>query len=258
MSVLPGAGTFYFEGSEVGCLLIHGFTGTPQNIRPLGDFLARRGLTVLGARLAGHGTTVEDFEQSGPEDWIATLERGLEQLRQTCSSVFAIGISMGGSLALHLGATHGDELAGVGCINGPVGELPAFEAAAASLAPGGRMPAPWAADARLLTKDLAAGGITYTEIPKAPLERALTLFKSTENELGQIRIPVCLFFSRGDMVVPPSTGKRVLELLTSAPDKRLIDLEESAHEATLDFDLERIALEWLAFVRQHARALTPA
>lgn len=34
MGVLPGAGTFYFEGSDVGCLLIHGFTGTPQNIRP--------------------------------------------------------------------------------------------------------------------------------------------------------------------------------------------------------------------------------
>ncbi len=258
MSVLPGAGTFYFEGSEVGCLLIHGFNGTPQNIPPLGDFLAGRGLTVLGPRLAGHGTTVEEFEQSGPEEWIATIERGLEQLRQTCSSVFAIGISMGGTLALHLGATRGDQLAGVGCINGPVGDLPAFQAAAAALAPGERMPAPWAGDARLLTKDLAAGGITYTQIPKAPLERALQLFKATETELGQIRVPVCLFFSRDDAVVPPSTGGRVLELLTNASDKRLVDLQESAHEATLDFDLERIGLEWLAFVRQHARALTRA
>jgi carboxylesterase len=258
MSVLPGAGTFYFEGSEVGCLLIHGFTGTPQNIRPLGDFLARRGLTVLGPRLTGHGMTVEDFEKSGPEDWIATTEWGLEQLRQTCSSVFVIGISMGGTLALHLGATRGDQLAGVGCINGPVGDLPAFEAAAAAMAPGGRMPAPWATDARLLTKDLAAGGITYTEIPKAQLERALALFKSTETELGQIRAPVCLFYSRDDVVVPPSTGARVQDLLTNASDTRLVELEESAHEATLDFDLERIGLEWLAFVRQHTRALTPA
>ena len=42
MAVLPGAGSFYFEGSQTGCLLLHGFTGCPQNIRPLGDFLARR------------------------------------------------------------------------------------------------------------------------------------------------------------------------------------------------------------------------
>jgi CHASE1-domain containing sensor protein len=50
----------------------------------------------------------------------------------------------------------------------------------------------------------------------------------------------------------------VQDLLTNASDTRLVDLEESAHEATLDFDLERIGLEWLAFVRQHTRALTPA
>ena len=258
MGVLPGAGTFFFEGSDVGCLLIHGFTGTPQNIRPLGDFLARRGLSVLAPRLAGHGTTVDDFERTGPEDWIATVEGGLEQLRRSCSSVFAIGISMGGTLALHLAATRGAELAGVGCINAPVGALPAFEAAAEALPPGGRMPAPWAANPRLLSKDLASAGITYDEIPKACLQRALEFFKAAEGELGQIRVPTCLFVSRDDVVVPPSTGQQVLERLTAAPDKRLVELVDSAHEATLDFDLERIGLEWLAFVRQHARALVSA
>ena len=69
---------------------------------------------------------------------------------------------------------------------------------------------------------------------------------------------MCLFFSCDDVVVPPSTGPRVLDLLTHASHKRLIDLQESAHEATLDFDLARIGLEWLAFVRQYAGALTPA
>ena len=258
MGVLPGAGTFYFEGSDVGCLLIHGFTGTPQNIRPLGDFLARRGLSVLAPRLAGHGTTVDEFEQTGPEDWIATVEGGLDQLRRSCSSVFAIGISMGGTLALHLAATHGTDLAGVGCINAPVGDLPEFEAAANNPQVGARMPAPWASNPRLLAKDLASAGITYAEIPKVCLQKALVFFKQTEGELAQIRVPTLLFFSRDDAVVPPSTGPRVLERLTAAPDKRLVDLMDSAHEATLDFDLERIGLEWLAFIRQHARTLAPA
>jgi carboxylesterase len=258
MGVLPGAGTFYFEGSETGCLLIHGFTGTPQNIRPLGDFLARRGLTVLAPRLAGHGTSIDEFERTGPRDWIATVESGLNQLRGSCSSVFAIGISMGGTLALHLAVTRAAELTGIGCINAPVGSLPAFDAAANSLQPGGRMPAPWAANPRLLAKDLASAGITYSEIPKGCLEQALAFFKTTEGELGQIRVPTCLFVSRDDAVVPPSTGKHILERLTAAPDKRLVELVDSAHEATLDFDLERIGLEWLAFIRQHARVLVTA
>jgi hypothetical protein len=50
----------------------------------------------------------------------------------------------------------------------------------------------------------------------------------------------------------------VLDLLTAAPDKQLVDLEDSAHEATLDFDLERIGLAWLSFVRQHQRVLVSA
>src|SRR5215467_3902940 len=179
MGVLPGAGAFYFEGSDTACLLIHGFTGTPQNLRPLGDFLARRGLTVYAPRLAGHGTSVDEFEQTGPSDWIATVEDGLEQLKRTCSSVFAIGISMGGTLALHLGATRPGDLAGVGCINGPVMDLPAFEAAANDPATPARMPAPWT-NPRLLTSDLNSAGITYVEIPKVTLKKALGLFKRVQ------------------------------------------------------------------------------
>ncbi len=77
---------------------------------------------------------------------------------------------------------------------------------------------------------------------------------ATEGELGQIRVPTCLFSSRDDLIVPPTTGQRVLDMLTASPDKRLVDLVDSAHEATLDFDLERIGLEWLSFVREYARS----
>ena len=41
--VLPGAEPFFFEGSEVGCLVSHGFTGTTQRMRFLGEFLAEEG-----------------------------------------------------------------------------------------------------------------------------------------------------------------------------------------------------------------------
>jgi carboxylesterase len=256
MGVMPGAGAFFFEGSDIGCLLIHGFTGTPQNIRPLGDFLARRGLTVLAPRLPGHGTSVEDFERSGPEDWIATINTGLDQLKRTCSSVSAIGISMGGTLALHLGATRRSDLTCVGCINGPVMDMPAFDAAADDPSTPPRIPAPWT-DPRILTKDLNSAGITYSEIPKVTLKKGLGLFKQVQGELGLVRVPTLLFYSRDDAIVDPGNGTFVLERLAT-DDKRLIQLVDSAHEATLDFDLERIGVEWLAFVREHSRVLTPA
>jgi pimeloyl-ACP methyl ester carboxylesterase len=146
----------------------------------------------------------------------------------------------------------------VGSINGPFGVLPAFEAAYSNPDIPQRFTAPWATDPRLLTKDPASHGITYGEIPKACMRRALDLFIETERRLGEVRVPTMLFYSRDDAVVPPITGHKVLDRLTAAPDKQLVDLEDSAHEATLDFDLERIGLAWLSFIRQHTRVLQPA
>src|SRR5437763_11154588 len=77
MTILPGAGGYWFEGNDVGCLLLHGFTGTPQNVRPLADYLARRGLAVSVPRSAGHGTTVQDLDTTGPGDWLGTAEQAL-------------------------------------------------------------------------------------------------------------------------------------------------------------------------------------
>ena len=250
MSVMPGAGSYFFEGSEIGCLLIHGFSGTPQNLRPLGDFLARRGLTVLAPRLAGHGTSVDEFERSTAADWIASVDVGLEQLRRSCSTVFVVGISMGGTLALHVGATRGEAIAGVGCINSPVMGKPAADAVAQAAETPPRSAAPWT-NPRMLTKDLGSAGITYLEVPKIAVQQAWALIKKVQGELGQIQVPTILFYSRDDAVVSPNNGPHIMERLGSR-EKRLVELTDSAHEATLDFDLERIALEWLAFLRQHS------
>ncbi len=42
----------------VGCLLIHGLTGSPPEMRLLGDDLAAQGSHCLAPLLPGHGTTL--------------------------------------------------------------------------------------------------------------------------------------------------------------------------------------------------------
>ena len=59
--ILPGAEPFFLPGGKRGVLLIHGFTGLPAEMLLLGQYLNMRGYTVLGVRLAGHATTVEDM-----------------------------------------------------------------------------------------------------------------------------------------------------------------------------------------------------
>ena len=43
--IIPSAEPFYYQGNKIGCLLIHGFTGTPKEMRLMGEYLANQGYT---------------------------------------------------------------------------------------------------------------------------------------------------------------------------------------------------------------------
>ncbi|WP_459999509.1 alpha/beta hydrolase [Paradesulfitobacterium aromaticivorans] len=93
---------FYFPGGATGCLLLHGFTGSPSEMRLLGEFLKEKGWTILGPKLSGHGSTPEELSGTGWEDWLRDAETGILRLREVCDRVIAVGLSMGGLLALNL------------------------------------------------------------------------------------------------------------------------------------------------------------
>src|SRR5580698_9534302 len=95
VTVLPGAEPFEQAGGPVGVLLCHGFTGTPQTLRPWADYLADKGLTVSLPRLPGHGTTWQDMSSTGWHDWFAEVDRAFTTLAGQCEEVFVFGLSMG-------------------------------------------------------------------------------------------------------------------------------------------------------------------
>lgn len=93
---------FYSRGDQVGCLLVHGFTGSPDEMRWMGEYLADEGFTVLGPRLLGHGTDPADMNRARWREWLANVEDGYHMLRSHCSHVIAMGFSLGGALSILL------------------------------------------------------------------------------------------------------------------------------------------------------------
>lgn len=99
---------FRLGSGDQGVLLIHGFCGTPPEMRGLGEHLAASGFRVHGVLLKGHGTTPEDLATTTRRDWVASADAQLAELRRECSEVFVSGQSMGGAISLVLAARHPD------------------------------------------------------------------------------------------------------------------------------------------------------
>ncbi len=100
--IMPGAEPYYLPGNRIGCLLVHGFTATPQELSELGSHLNHQGYSVLGVRLFGHGTRWQDLARSKWTDWLSSVEDGYHLLKQSCDQIIPIGLSTGAVLNLIL------------------------------------------------------------------------------------------------------------------------------------------------------------
>ncbi|WP_425247383.1 alpha/beta hydrolase [Streptomyces sp. NEAU-NA10] len=243
MPVLPGAEPYRHDGGEVGVLLCHGFTGSPQSLRPWARYLSGHGLTVSVPLLPGHGTRWEDMALTGWPDWYAEVDRALRVLRERCAKVFVAGLSMGGALALRLAAKHGEGVEGVVLVN-PANKVHGLSAYALPVA------RHLVRTTKGIRSDIAKEGVLETGYDRVPLHAAhslRTFLRRVDGELPQVTQPLLLLRSVRDHVVPAADSARVLSRVSST-DVTEIQLEQSYHVATLDHDADRIFEESLAFI----------
>ncbi|MGH8894465.1 MAG: alpha/beta hydrolase [Actinomycetes bacterium] len=248
MPVMPGAEPFHHEGSRVGALLCHGFTGTPQSLRPWAEHLAAAGLTVALPRLPGHGTSPAEANLTHWEDWYAELDRNLAQLRDRCDDVFVMGLSMGGTLAIRLAEEHGAEVAGLVLVNPSL----LTKRPDRFLLPVLRWVAPtW----KGIASDIKKPGsveLAYDRIPVKAAYQLSRLWLTTRGDLAKVTQPILVFRSTEDHVVEPDSCAMLREKVAST-DVHEVLLEDSYHVATLDNDAKTIFEGSLGFVRRLAR-----
>jgi carboxylesterase len=244
---MPGAEPYQYDGSETGVLLCHGFTGSPQSLRPWGGYLAERGLTVRLPLLPGHGTRWQDMRVTGWQDWYAEVDREFRALSERCARVFVFGLSMGAALTLHLAARHGDAISGIVLVNPSVKS----DSAQLKAVPLIRHFVP---SVKGITSDCRKEGARELGYERTPLHavHSLTKFwKVVQAELTQVTQPLLLMHSRVDHVVQPANSALVLSRVSSA-DVTERWLENSYHVATLDNDAEDVFRTSHAFVRRLA------
>ncbi|MFW9905994.1 MAG: alpha/beta hydrolase [Candidatus Thorarchaeota archaeon] len=105
----PLALPFEFKGfgpkSKIGCLLLHSFTASPSEVRPLGVFLRNCGYSGIAPLLPGHGSEPEELRQTTWLDWYSNAREGLYYLIQNYSKIVVIGVALGSVLATMLAAS---------------------------------------------------------------------------------------------------------------------------------------------------------
>jgi len=247
VSVLPGAEPFSHDGGETGVLLCHGFTGSPQSLRPWAQSLAAAGHTVRLPRLPGHGTTWQEMNRTRWQDWYAGVEATLVELRAACRTVVVGGLSMGGALALRLAEQRGADVDGLLLVNPAVkAEDPRLRVLAVLRHVLPSLPG--------IGSDIKKPGSTELAYDRTPLQALYSMTRMWQGvvaDLPRVGQPVLLFRSAHDHVVPASSSALVLARISSA-DVTEILCEDSFHVATLDNDAERIEKESLAFVERIA------
>jgi len=97
---------FRFDAGPDQALLIHGFMGTPRELRPLGEAVAAAGTTARGILLPGFGPDLARLRRVGAREWVAAAAAAWGETRAAAGGARAvmIGFSMGGAVALAVAA----------------------------------------------------------------------------------------------------------------------------------------------------------
>jgi carboxylesterase len=246
------AGPFDLEGSgeaTTAVVCVHGFTGTPYEMRFLGERLADSGFHVRGVLLPGHGTTPGDLDHTTWRDWAGAVEAAFDELRRDFARVAVVGQSLGGLLSLEL-ASRRPEVAAVATLAAPLWLDGLSGKVAHWVASGGL---PWLkAVPKLLGSDCRDPVVRrknpgYRSIPLKAFAQLAAFMKVVDVALDRVTQPVLVIHGKHDHTAPVACAT---EIARRTHARRTKLLERSYHLVADDVERDIVAEEVRSFLRQ--------
>ena len=230
------------------CLLLHGFTGSPWEMRPLGAPLARAGYAVTGNRLPGHGTTPEALLSVTHRDWERACEEALLGCRR--GPVRICGLSMGALLAVWLAARHPERVCALALLAPAVrfhSRAMAFAHVARRL-PLMELLSPWVEKDGTDIEDAAvrAEAPVLERFPTVRLRDLWEVQRRSREGWSRVRARTLIAVAKGDRVVDAKGAQALRRGLKRAP-VRYLEVGDGAHIMPRDHGGAQVAREVVAF-----------
>ena len=234
------------EGNgRVGCLMLHGFMGSPVSSHDMAKFLAKHGITVHCPLLPGHGNLPHKLYKVSRKAWMAEAEEALDKIRNLADQIFVMGHSMGAVLSAYL-ASKNNDIRGMVLI-APLYDVPDPRIKLALVA---RYFMPWfyPLKRKSVDKELFLGRVKdfnpkidvhdpslkdwlmeATRIPMSGTAQLVRMAQAGRRLWPKIKIPTIILQGDSDPAVAPGSAKAIFDTIQTE-DKQLEMFPNTGHE----------------------------
>ena len=240
--------SFTLEGTNGVCvILIHGFTATTVEVRPIAELLNQEGYTVAAPLLPGHGTTPENLNKQSWKNWIDCVSDMYRQCRFDHEHIFLGGESMGGVITCYLAYLNSD-------IEGIMLYAPALKVDKLA----------YSKYIRFFKKVIPKKNIEeeiekdvfpwqgYKVHPTQAAYQMYLLQKITRKKLKFINQPTIIFQGKLDKTISPDGPKLIYNTINSTK-KEFVLLENSGHCVVLDKEFTFLARKTSEFLKTNLK-----
>lgn len=232
-------------GTQTALLLIHGFTGTSEEFRPMAEFFQAKGLSVYAPLLPGHGTSPEAMAKTRWTDWWQAVLDAYHLLEQEGHRpIYVAGLSMGGALTLYL-AAHVRPQA-IFSLAAPLRFRDKRAYFARYLYP----LKPFLPRDGQKPEHIERYLVPYDRTPVRSVAELATLLRHVRRALPNVTVPAFIGQGRLDETIIADDARLIYETIGTPRDQKVLKwYDRSSHLMILDHDHQQLFEDMWAFIQ---------